>query len=177
MKNSRLSILSIIYNFKEHLHDEGFNTVAGLEGASTIPFIRVSAKDQAYSDWSVPCVVIYPSAGSDSELQLGGGYWINQHVNFDIYAKTDSQLLDLVDYVMGFVEHNSYLYRYDLNAPTYQVLEGKVRTLYEAGIPENVCHMYFENRTVTFMDRVDTIGEARAHAAQVRTVVSTPNMQ
>jgi hypothetical protein len=172
MKISRLLVVSIIYNYREYLHSKGFTTDTDCSG---FPYIKVSAKDQAYNQWSVPCIVVYPVQGYDKELQIGGGYWLHNMMAFDIYGASESQLLDLVDYTMEFVEHNSSVYRYDENAPTYQVSSGLVRTVFEGGSPERVCPIYFENRTVTFMDRVDTIGEARAHAAQLRTVATTQN--
>ena len=173
MRTSRLAALSLIYNFKEHMHNNGFTTETAV--GSGLPYVNVQTKDQAYENMSVPSVVVYPSSGGDEELQLGGGYWINFIYNFDIYAGTDAELLDLVDLVRQFVESDSALMRYDQYPPSYQVSDGIVRTIYSGGTPSYVCQISFENRTVNFFDRFNTIGEMKAHTAQVSTTVSIPS--
>jgi hypothetical protein len=142
---------------------------------SGLPYIKVQTKDQAYSDMSIPCIVVYPSSATDEELQLGGGYWLAWLYNFDIYAQSDGQLLEIVDLVREFVQSPTSILRYDQYWPSYQVLDGLVRSIYSGGEPALVCQGFFENRTVNFFDRFNTIGEMKAHTAQVSTVISIPS--
>ena len=173
MQITRLCSISVIYQLKEHLHNNGFTTEAAY--SSAFPFVKVLTKDQAYTQLDPECIVVYPSNQFDQGLQIGGGYWIRTLYNFDIYANSDGKLSDLVDLVRIYLETDSNILRYDQHAPTYQVSDGLVRTIYPDGTPAQVCQMSFENRTVTFLDRVTTIGEATAHSAQMTSVISIPN--
>jgi len=173
MRMSRLVTLSVIYNFRDYLHARGFTTDESLS-ASGFPYIHVQSKDQAYTTLTVPSIVIYPSSLFDSELQIGGGFWMKMMFNMDIYASSDAQVLEMSDMLMEFIESPSYLFRYDLSTPSYQVSDGLVRPTYSNGSPVPVSQMYFENRTVVYFDRVTPIGEKKAHTAQVTAVVSVP---
>jgi hypothetical protein len=172
MRVTRLTLLSIIYGLKEYLHNRGFSTDSGI--ASGFPYIVVQTRDQAYEDLKVPSVVVYPSGESDQELQLGGGYWIRVMVHFDIYGKTDGQMLDLLDHVREYIESPIYIQRYDLNTPSYQVSDGLVRTIYSDGAPTTITQCYFEDRSSMIFGRVDSIGESKAHTAQVTAVLFVP---
>jgi hypothetical protein len=173
MRLSRLVTLSVIYNLRDYLHNRSFTTDESLT-VSGFPYIHVQSKDQAYTTLTVPSIVVYPSSLFDSELQIGGGFWMKSMFNMDIYANSDAQVLEIADMIMEFIESPTYLFRYDLTTPTYQVSDGLVRPMYSNGSPIPVSQMYFENRTVVYFDRVTTIGEKKAHTAQVTAVVSVP---
>lgn len=168
-------MLSVIYGLKDYLHSQGFTTETEFI-SSGFPYIGVKAKDQAYGDLEPPVIVVYPSSVYDNELQIGGGYWIRTVVNFDIYATSEAQLFEIVDLVRQFVERKTYVYRYDQAIPSYQVSDGIIRPLYTGVAPAAICDLQFENRVVTFMDRMGTVGEADAHSAQITTVAVTSTM-
>lgn len=175
MKMSRLVAMSLVYNFKEYLHNRGFNTESGLTAASGLPYIRIQTKDQFYKDMVAPSIVIYPFNISDTPLQIGGGYWIEYSFNFDIYGVSEAQTLELCDYTREFLESNSSVLRYDQYRPVYQVLDGLVRSTYQGSTPTLVCSLVFDDRRVSFLDRFNTIGEMKAHAAQVSVSALTPS--
>lgn len=173
MNLSRMVALSIIYNFKEELHSKGFTTDDTLAGQ--FPFIKVQTKDQFYESMSVPCIVVYPYHIGDFPLQIGGGYWIDYGYNFDIYAGTDGEMLELTDLTTQFLQRDSNVLRYDEYRPSYQVSDGFVRSIYQEGTPSLVCSLMFEDRKVTFLDRFNTIGEMKAHASQVSVTALVPS--
>jgi hypothetical protein len=172
MKISRLAVLSSVYEFKDYLHNRGFTTESSV--GSGLPHIKVQFKDAVYGELSAPSVVIYPASMVESDLQIGGGFWLKTLMRFDIYAQSEGQMFDLVDYVREFIESPIYIRRYDLSIPSYQVLDGLVRPIYSGDDPSPVAQVYFEDRTTMFFDRVDIVGEATAHTAQVTAVLHVP---
>lgn len=172
MRLSRLITLSVIYGLRDYLHEEGFTTVPSVTG---MPYVYVGTKDQSYSSMTVPSVIVYPTGELDEELQIGGGHWVKPLLTFDIYGSTDGQTSDLVDLCRQFTESPRWVLRYDLFRPEYQEIEGKVRPTYSSGNPQPVAQMYFDSRAVTFVDRTHTVGEMKAHVAQLTTTLFVPN--
>jgi hypothetical protein len=170
MRRTRLTITSAIYGVREKLHAEGLSTDSSLSG---FPFVNVTTSDKAYTPWSAPCVVVYSSTAYDRALQLGGGFWNQWILHFDVYANTEGQIQELTDIVWDYCRGNMHVYRYDEKQPTYQVLSGSIRTVYLSGAPTLVCDALLDKRAVTFMPRQDTIGEATAHAAQITVEVTS----
>jgi hypothetical protein len=174
MRLTRQLTISLIYNLKHYLHEKGFTTEEGF--VSQFPYVRILTKDQAYGTLVSPCIVVYPATAFDEELQIGGGYWVKTLYLFDIYADSDAQMLELTDIVRQFAETNTHIYGYDVAQPSYQVFDGIVRDYYVGDSPAEVATVYFENRSITFFDRMDTVGESTAHVAQLSTVAAVPNV-
>jgi hypothetical protein len=170
MRRTRLTLTSMIYEVKSNLHAQGLSTETSITG---FPYVKVCTSDTAYDKWTVPCVVIYNSSAYDRPLQIGGGYWNTWLMHFDVYARTEGQLHELVDAVWDVCRSNLHVCRYDTNRPTYQVLSGSIRTIYPSGAPALVSDASLDKRAVTFMPRQDTIGEATAHAAQITVEVTS----
>lgn len=170
MRRTRLTLTSAIYKVKENLHGAGLATESYLTG---YPYVKVCTSDTAYDPWNTPCIVVYNSSAYDKPLQLGGGFWNSWIYHFDVYAESEGQLHELVDIIWDMVRANLHVYRYDINKPTYQVLDGSIRTVYLSGAPTLVCDALLDKRAVTFLPRQDTIGEATAHAAQITVEVTS----
>jgi hypothetical protein len=175
MDLTRNTVLSIVYGLKNQLHYEGYNTA---ESITTItPVIKVLARDQAYKGLSAPSIVVYPASGFETDLQIGGGYYVHTLFTFDIYASKDGEMYKLVDVVRRYLETTDSLKIYEgASFPEYQVLDDKVRETYSGTVPSTSSMLYFSEVRVQYLDRATLVGETRAHRAQVTALVDVTTM-
>jgi hypothetical protein len=169
MNLTRSVTLSVIYGLRNQLHWEGVPTIP--EPTISATYVRVLTKDQVYGELETPSIIAYPSAQYEEELQIGGGFILSTGFTFDVYARTDGEMYNLVDITRHYVETTDMAKNYETGFPEYQVLDGKLRETYSGAVPQTIGMMYFSNVRVQYLDRVTLIGETRAHRAQVVAVI------